>query len=454
MKLTFRKLFVVIILLWGIIVLPSCRQDYVPQPEYTSLKEALEEIGLISLIKENPDEEAMAEKQKGELEYVAQYSMFFNQDLNHDDEGGESFKQRVCILFRGFDRPTVYVTHGYDWYRFNDGMDLANNLNANVVCVEHRNYGESYNADNGVWNYQTVAQASADLHDIYQTLKPVFKGKWMSTGTSKSAETSITYAYYYPYDMNLAAAFCGPFVQGTDDRRFGEYLFNEVGTPEERELMKTAIRHTLEDGEEGMYKDVCAWFVECEDRVPVFTEYVFNVFDTFFQVFQYMTPTTGRSQMLELLATDNEALSSKVSTTLMENRDETYRAYFVECVRQMGWQNDGYDYFSDLLEGTSFDYTKVPASVVAPEDRAQVDLYDGSVYADIVNNFFMTSTCPLLLYYSHDDPWSAGKPNQVGANVKVVVNPIGKHSDVINDPTYCSSAVKQEVMQYVGQFIY
>ena len=103
--------------------------------------------------------------------------MFFTQDLNHDDEGGESFQQRVCILFRGFDRPTVLLTEGYEWYAFSDVSDIGVNLNANVVHVEHRNYGKSYNQDNGKWDYQTCAQSAADLHDVYLTLKPLFKGK-------------------------------------------------------------------------------------------------------------------------------------------------------------------------------------------------------------------------------------------------------------------------------------
>ena len=144
-----------------------------PEPEYTTLKEALQTVPLISMISENPDTEVVTMKAKGELDYIAQYSMLFTQDLNHDDEGGDSFQQKVCILFRGFDRPTVYVTEGYDWSGFGDGRDLGTNLNANVVHVEHRNYGESYNQDSVQWQYQTIAQASADLHDVYQALKPL-----------------------------------------------------------------------------------------------------------------------------------------------------------------------------------------------------------------------------------------------------------------------------------------
>ena len=62
--------------------------------------------------------------------------------------------------------------------------------------------------------------------------------------------------------------------------------------------------------------------------------------------------------------------------------------------------------------------------------------------------------CPLLLYYVKDDPWSAGQPTKTGANVKKVVNPIGKHSPYLNDPAFCPETTKQEVMNFVSTYIY
>ena len=43
--------------------------------------------------------------------------MLFKQDLGHSDEGGDSFQQRVCILFRGFDRPTILVSMDLSYTR-------------------------------------------------------------------------------------------------------------------------------------------------------------------------------------------------------------------------------------------------------------------------------------------------------------------------------------------------
>ena len=445
------------LLFWGLLVcFTSCvsNDDVYVKPEYATLKEALEDTGLFFMIQENPDEEAMDMKKRGELDYKEQYSMFFVQDLNHDDVGGEEFYQKVCILFRGFDRPTILVTEGYDWWGFKDGRDLGINLNANVVHVEHRNYGESYNDDYEQWHYQTIAQASADLHAVYLALKPLFPGKWLSTGTSKSAEGSVGYAYFYPLDMDLTTAFCGPFVLGLNDKRFGDYFLNEVGIEEDRELTKTCIRKGLLDGEEGIYQIVCELLKTKGERVPTFTEYVFNLFDTYYQMYQYISLNDGRTEYLQALLDDDYLMAKEVIAILLENRDEAYRSYWVECAKEMGWQNNGYDYFADLLEDTSFNYDDVLPQLLNEEDRYLVKTYDGSVYTDIMNSFVMTTSRPLLLFYVHDDPWSAGMPKQVGPNVKVVVNPIGKHAPYLNDPDLCPEVTKQEVMNFVQTYIY
>ena len=428
----------------------SCQPD---EPRVSDLKKALQSMDLISAIEANPDTAAARMKAEGLFDYKEQYSMFFTQDLNHEDEGGESFQQRVCILFRGFDRPTMLVTEGYDWSDFRDGADLALNLGANMIHVEHRNYGQSYNSDLGQWQYQTVAQASADLHAVYETFKPLFKGKWLCSGTSKSGEGSITYAYFYPNDMDLAVGFCAPFVLGLDDPRFGDYLFNVCGSAYERELMKTGLGNFLQDGEDGFYREVCDIAREELDQEPNFSEYVFNLFDTYFQVFQSYSVNEDRTQMLEEMATDDEVLLSELCYVFSENRDDAYRAYFVELAKEMGWQDNGYSYMADMLTGTSFDKDDVLTQTLKEEDRWVIGSYDGTVYQDIVNDFFMNSTCPLLLFYVKDDPWSGGIPERVGPNAKVIINPIGIHSPFINDPVYCPESVKQEVMDYVHKFI-
>ena len=431
----------------------SCSNDDENSDAYVPLERMLAGSGLFTDMKENPDSSVMKEKETGDLSYLSQYSMFILQPVNHDQPGGDKFKQRVCILFRGYDRPTIMVTEGYQWNGFCDVDDIAKNLNANMVHVEHRNFGESYNQDKGKWEYETSAQASADLHAVYQALKPIFKGKWMSAGTSKSGETSIEYAYYYPEDMDLAAAFCSPFIVSLTDKRFGKYLFNEVSTEELRDKMKQNIRKALENGKEGLYKQTCKLYEDKQLPLPSYAEYVFNCFDTFFQFFQYISPSRHQENIGKIIENE-EKLVSAICNTINDNRDPETYTYFVDCVKEQGAPDPGYDYFADLLEGTGFKAEDAAASLLKEEDRWLVKYYDNSLRTKICEDFFTNSTKPLLLYYSKDDPWTGGQPEKTGPNVKKVINPIGIHSSNINDPAYCPAEVKQEVMDFVSRYMY
>jgi hypothetical protein len=431
---------------------PVESNDYPEPPAYDTLEEALAANDLFSAIRENPDSSAMKKKENGELDYLSQYGMLFRQAVNHDQPDGETFQQRVYILFRGFDRPTILVTEGYFWMAFGDGEDLGKNLNANMVHVEHRNFGRSFNQDQGKWEYETSAQVSADLHAVYQALKPILKGKWMSTGTSKNGETSMDYAYYYPNDMDLAAAFCSPFCVSLDDKCFGDYLFNEANTEEIRDLMKKHIRSALENGEEGLYQVCCELFKQRGRTLPSFTEYVYNIFDAFFMVFQSTLPSQHQAG-IEEMTQNAEAYAKRIYQTILSNREEAFYTYHVDCAKEQGFTNAGYDYFADLLEGTSFKAEDVWQFLLKEEDQWLVKQYDNSIRLDMRENFFMNSTIPLLFYYSQCDPWSAAQPDKLGPNAKKVINPIGIHSSKINDPAYCPADVKKEVMDFISTYI-
>ena len=442
--------------LWMLLVIAlsiaSCTDNSDNPVVYTTLEEALANTHLFSDIQENPDKSAMDKKKKGELGYLSQYSMFIEQPIDHNQPDGDTFQQRVSILFRGFDRPTILVTEGYFWSGFGDGEDFGINLNANMVHVEHRNFGESFNQDRGKWEYETIAQASADLHAVYQTLKPIFKGKWMSMGTSKSGETSMDYAYYYPNDMDLAAAFCSPFNVSLDDKRFGDYLFNEANTEEVRNLVKKHIRTALENGEDGLYK-VCCEQLKQQFPLPSFSEYVYNVFDNFFTIFQYTIPSQHVAA-IEDMTQSTESFTASICNNISQNRGMGFYTYYVDCAKEQGFPNPGYDYFADLLQGTSFKVEDIWKAYLTEEDQGLEKQYDNSVRRDMLDNFFMNSPIPLLFFYSQCDPWSATQPAKLGPNAKMIINPVGIHSPKINDPAYCPADVKQKVMAYIKTYIY
>jgi hypothetical protein len=272
-------------------------------------------------------------------------------------------------------------------------------------------------------------------------------------GTSKSGETSMDYAYYYPNDMDLAAAFCSPFNISLDDKRFGDYLFNEANTEEVRNLVKKYIRTALENGEDGLYKVCCELLKQQQFPLPSFSEYVYNVFDNFFTLFQY-TISSQHIAAIEDFTKNTESFAASICNNILMNRDPGFYTYYVDCAKEQGFTNPGYDYFADLLEGTSFKVEDIWKAYLTEADQGLVKEYDNSVRLDMLERFFLNSPIPLLFFYSQCDPWSAAQPEKLGPNAKKIINPIGIHSYKINDPTYCPADIKKEVMDYVSTYIY
>ena len=77
---------------------------------------------------------------------IAKRVVMFEQPLDAVDADAGTFQQRLVIRHRGFDRPTVIVTEGYNNdYALNPHYteELSELLSANTIMVEHRFNGAS-----------------------------------------------------------------------------------------------------------------------------------------------------------------------------------------------------------------------------------------------------------------------------------------------------------------------
>lgn len=151
------------------------------------------------------------------------YMLNVRQDVNHEGEKDGSFYQRVLLVHRGFDAPTVMNTNGYTLERGNNELTQA--LEANYVSVEHRFFGPSTPSDRD-WKQLTIQQAAGDYHHIRTLLGRIYSGRWVSTGISKGGETCTYYKYFYPDDVVLSVPYVAPFPIGLKDPRFYEFLDN------------------------------------------------------------------------------------------------------------------------------------------------------------------------------------------------------------------------------------
>ena len=165
----------------------------------------------------------------------------FEQPVDHTDASAGTFQQYCVLHYKGPDHVTVMHTQGYSTYepdKFRQ-RHLAKNLDANFIEVEHRYYKHSLinfveeqtDCTGDYWKYNTAAQSTADLHAIVTALKATdgFKGKWVSTGTSKNGILTALYAYYYPNDVDVYVPFCAPFCTSEEDPGVGQWLTRRSG---------------------------------------------------------------------------------------------------------------------------------------------------------------------------------------------------------------------------------
>jgi len=160
-------------------------------------------------------------------DYEQTYELQIKQPIDHAHPSNGYFYQKVFLSHRGFDRPTVIVTEGYD-RKYNSIYEISKLLDANQIDVEHRYFGDSQ-PDSLDYDYLNLKQVSADLHHINQLFKKIYKEKWISTGISKGGATTVFYRYFYPDDVDLSIPYVAPINNAYEDKRLYEFL-NTTGS--------------------------------------------------------------------------------------------------------------------------------------------------------------------------------------------------------------------------------
>ena len=160
-----------------------------------------------------------------ELETV--YQLKVKQPIDHTNPSKGFFYQKVYLTHKGFDKPTVIITEGYNRPQ-NRIYELTELLNANQLDVEHRFFGESI-PEPIDYQYLNLKQATADLHHIRQLFSKIYTKKWVSTGISKGGATTIFYRYFYPDDVDVSVPYVAPINNAFEDKRIYKFL-DTIGT--------------------------------------------------------------------------------------------------------------------------------------------------------------------------------------------------------------------------------
>ena len=359
------------------------------------------------------------------------FEIRIEQPLDHDNPNGASFEQKMYLAHVEESIPMVVETEGYsrDNHRT---RDLASLMEVNQLGIEHRYFGES-RLQPIDWQYLTIEQAARDHHRIIELLKPIYTGKWVSSGRSKGGDAAIFHRRFFPDDLDATVAFVAPILFAERDERFLNYL-DTVG--------EEACREKIKDFQRNMLLKV--------DSMPAYFEayvqYINDNYNTDFH-FSITYQTVVRYGMLDF---PFEFWSSNATCEDIPGNNATVEElfnFFTSTVDVLLYFSDyGIDFWTPYIYQTRIelgDYaydTSYLDDLLGPIDEDQTfsfnfgaTSFDPAVMLDI-DNWVKSDASEMVFIYGAEDPWTVAAVN-IGANGNVYkfIAPGVKHSAGIED---------------------
>lgn len=385
--------------------------------------------------------------------FPEKYVFFIRQQLDAKDASKGYFEQRVVLCHRGFDRPTVLVTEGYNAryaMRENYMDELSKLFETNVITVEYRYFDQSMPKPCN-WDYMTVENSLYDLHNVNQTLHAMYKGKWISTGISKGGQTTMFYRVYFPNDVDISVPYVAPLNKSVEDGRHEKFLQYEVSTKENRQKVldlqlllfkrKAALLPMLEQ--------------YCKDQKFTFNVPIAEIFD--FIVMEYSFAFWQWGDDLAKIPT-SKASDKELFDYLMRISEPGYFSnqnhnfpFNYQAARELGY----YGYYTEPFKK----YLSIKSAkgylkrLMVPKGQENVQ-FSPVLYNNTVD--FLTKNDPKMVYiYGDIDPWSAsgvyGLPfTKNKKNLHVYMCKGGSHRTRINsfpEPT------RQEIIQLISNWL-
>jgi hypothetical protein len=198
----------------------------------TDIRSRILAIPGMSLIEEKPVD--------GYRYFVLQYK----QPIDHRHPSRGTFEQRITLLHKGVDRPTVFFTGGYNVSTTPSRSEPTKIVDGNQVSLEYRYFTPS-RPEPADWTKLDIWQAASEQHRVFTALKKIYPKKWLATGGSKGGMTATYFERYYPRDMDGVVAYVAPNdVVNTEDSAYDHFLAT-VGTKECRDRVEAVQREAL-----------------------------------------------------------------------------------------------------------------------------------------------------------------------------------------------------------------
>lgn len=350
-----------------------------------------------------------------------------NQPLDHRHPELGSFPQRVILSNLGLDHPVVFITEGYTGdYGENSKYlnELCPLLHANQLFVEHRFFGQSV-PDTLNWKYLTVENAAADHHSIVQLFKPLYGGKWISTGISKGGETTLYHRALYPKDVDLSVPYVAPLNYSVEEKRHDAFIRHKAGTASQR----IRVRHfqiELLKRKSALMPLFEAYCIKNNFtfRADAREIYDYCVLEFSFSFWQWGTPVTT---IPASSASDQKIFDCLIKVSSPDYFDiEKGKAtlpFFVQAANELGYYGYNAKPFRRWMEVK--DTKGYISKLFLP---ASVDLTYDPGMSLLVKDYLKNDAENILLIYGGNDPWIASAASTKGnKNIFKVVQPQGSH---------------------------
>jgi len=374
------------------------------------------------------------------------YDIMVKQPIDHQHPEKGYFSQWVKLHHRGFYKPTVIETHGYQMYRGQNEVEQI--LDANNIGVEYRFFGKSI-PDSMQWQYLTIEQATADLHAINQLFKKIYAGKWLSTGISKGGQTTLYYKYYYPEDVDVAIPYVAPIDNALEDTRIYTFL-DSIGKPECRQKIYDFQKFLLMNEDKAIEK--LKWYSKGAGLKYTYTgnigkSYEYAVLEYSFSFWQWgrscdSIPTNKSldSYLEELLKTSNISFTS-------DEEMEKYAPHYYQSATQSGYYSYNIGPFKKYIKH----FTSNPSAIFPPKGIT----YTASTgeLNEKLQAWLKVNGNNILYIYGGIDTWSAARvqvSDQV--NSKSFLIPGANHGSarIKNLPETMKAEFTKKIREWTG----
>jgi hypothetical protein len=339
------------------------------------------------------------------------FNLTFTQEVDHRDQAAGTFQQRMTLLHRGVDRPTVLHTTGYGVPNGAFRSEPTRLIDGNQLSVEQRFFTPS-RPEPADWTDLTIWQAATDHHRIVLALKAVYSLKWISTGASKGGMTSIYHRRFYPADVDGTVAYVAP--QDVDEQEDSAYdkFFTGVGTE--------SCRKALDDIQVEALKRRSALVAKYETWAAA-NNRTFTIVHSANRAFEFMVNGTtwafwqysglGQCPQVPPVSATDDTLLNWINQVygLDSNTDQGitgYVPYYYQAATELGYPVPKLRHLARYQQYRGEDTAKsyVPA-VLAPRFHPAA--------MDDIDHWVRRSGRTLLFVYGQNDPWGA-EPFELG----------------------------------------